>query len=187
MSLRRPRFEDEQPAQAINISPLIDVIFILLIFFIVTMVFADGSAMDLDIPSAANVSEVKADSVTVSISSDSSLYVDGKRYTLAALPSVLRGRLAPKGSVILRADEKVSVSALVAVMGLRKGKRRWGDFCCRTKKAMTTRKYTFERTSHLGKSFLCAAALFFCVYAILPLSISADLKKSESLELTRHL
>lgn len=32
MSLRRPRFEDEQPAQAINISPLIDVIFILLIF-----------------------------------------------------------------------------------------------------------------------------------------------------------
>ena len=50
---------------------------------------------------------------------------------------------------------------------------------------MTTRKYTFERTSHLGKSFLCAAALFFCVYAILPLSISADLKKSESLELTR--
>ena len=116
MSLRRPRFEDEQPAQAINISPLIDVIFILLIFFIVTMVFADGSAMDLDIPSAANVSEVKADSVTVSISSDSSLYVDGKRYTLAALPSVLRGRLAPKGSVILHADEKVSVSALVAVM-----------------------------------------------------------------------
>mgnify|MGYP002553516432 FL=1 len=67
MSLRRPRFEDEQPAQAINISPLIDVIFILLIFFIVTMVFADGSAMDLDIPSAANVSEVKADSATVSI------------------------------------------------------------------------------------------------------------------------
>ena len=50
---------------------------------------------------------------------------------------------------------------------------------------MTTRKYTFERTSHFGKSFLCAAALFFCVYAILPLSISADLKKSESLELTR--
>ena len=41
MSLRRPRFEDEQPAQAINISPLIDVIFILLIFFIVTMVFVD--------------------------------------------------------------------------------------------------------------------------------------------------
>ena len=79
MSLRRPRFEDEQPAQAINISPLIDVIFILLIFFIVTMVFADGSAMELDIPSAANASEVKADSVTVSISSDSSLYVDGKR------------------------------------------------------------------------------------------------------------
>lgn len=45
MSLRRPRFEDEEPASAINISPLIDVIFILLIFFIVTMVFADNDAM----------------------------------------------------------------------------------------------------------------------------------------------
>ena len=48
MSLRRPRFEDEEPASAINISPLIDVIFILLIFFIVTMVFAENDAMGVD-------------------------------------------------------------------------------------------------------------------------------------------
>ena len=116
MSLRRPRFEDEQPAQAINISPLIDVIFILLIFFIVTMVFADGSAMDLDVPSASNPADAKSDSLTVAIGADSALYVDGKKYTFAALPAVLRKKLPPNGAVILRADEKVSVSTLVSVM-----------------------------------------------------------------------
>ena len=54
MSVRRPNFQEEASAETIKISPLIDVIFILLIFFIVTMVFADGSAMKVDVPEASN-------------------------------------------------------------------------------------------------------------------------------------
>jgi len=116
MSLRRPRFEDEEPAQTINISPLIDVIFILLIFFIVTMVFADGEAMNLDVPEASNSSDIKSDAVTVSIKSDSSLWVDGAQISMANLDAVLSSKLGRNKIVILRADQTVSVSELVGVM-----------------------------------------------------------------------
>lgn len=50
---------------------------------------------------------------------------------------------------------------------------------------MTTKMHTFTKTSHFGKSFVCASVLFFCVYAVLPLSISADLKAPEPEEITR--
>ena len=60
MSLRRPRFQEENAAESINISPLIDVIFILLIFFIVTMAFSDGSAIRVDVPKASSARKVES-------------------------------------------------------------------------------------------------------------------------------
>ena len=80
MSLRRPRFEDEEPASEINISPLIDVIFILLIFFIVTMVFADNDAMGVDVPSAENSQTPDSNAVNVAITYDGSVLLDGEKY-----------------------------------------------------------------------------------------------------------
>ena len=53
MSLRRPNFSDGEGEESINISPLIDVIFILLIFFVVTTTFSDGGAVKIDVPKAA--------------------------------------------------------------------------------------------------------------------------------------
>ena len=79
MSLRRPRFEDEEPASAINISPLIDVIFILLIFFIVTMVFAENDAMGVDAPRASNSQSPDSSAAVVSITSDGSVAIGRDR------------------------------------------------------------------------------------------------------------
>ena len=120
MSVRRPRFEEETAAETINISPLIDVIFILLIFFIVTMVFADGSAMNLDVPRASNVRGVDSSAVTVAILPDGSLEIDGKNCASAMLESVLRKRMADSRSVVVRSDSKVPVSRLVEVMDIAK-------------------------------------------------------------------
>ncbi len=116
MSLRRPRFQEESPAESINISPLIDVIFILLIFFIVTMVFADGSAMKVDVPKASTAVSVDTRPFTVVIRSDSSIIVDEKFISLAELENIMRARLKENSSVILRGDGEASVRALVEVM-----------------------------------------------------------------------
>ncbi len=117
MSLRRPRFEDEEPASAINISPLIDVIFILLIFFIVTMVFAENDAMGVDAPRASNSQSPDSAAAVVSITSDGSVAIGRDRYSLPALKIPLGARLAKSsGTLVINADSSVPVKRLVEVM-----------------------------------------------------------------------
>ncbi len=116
MSLRRPRCQEENAAESINISPLIDVIFILLIFFIVTMVFADGDALKVDVPRAETATAVESKPLTVVVGSDSSISVYGRTVTLGELESVLRGHMASNRSVVLRGDGDAPLSAIVAVM-----------------------------------------------------------------------
>lgn len=116
MSLRRPRFQEELPAESINISPLIDVIFILLIFFIVTMVFADGSAIKINVPKANAVQAVESGPLTVVIRADSTILVEGKIVSMHTLELRIREHLKKNPAVILRGDSDASVSALVSVM-----------------------------------------------------------------------
>lgn len=116
MSVRRPNFQEEAPAEAINISPLIDVIFILLIFFIVTMVFADGSAMKVDVPEASNAQPVDEKATNIYIGSDGEVSLDGTRYSVASLSGPLKRKLAERPVLIVRSDSKVPVSRLVEVM-----------------------------------------------------------------------
>ncbi len=116
MSIRRPRFEEEEAAQTINISPLIDVIFILLIFFIVTMVFADGSAMNVNVPEAKNSQQPDSAAPTVVISAAGAIYLDGVPQSIHALSSALRKKMASNSSLIVRSDSSVPVSRLVEVM-----------------------------------------------------------------------
>lgn len=116
MSVRRPNFQEEASAEAINISPLIDVIFILLIFFIVTMVFADGSAMKVDVPEASNARPVDEKATNIYIGSDGEVSLDGTRYSMASLSGPLKRKLAERPVLIVRSDSKVPVSRLVEVM-----------------------------------------------------------------------
>ena len=116
MSLRRPRFEDEEPASAINISPLIDVIFILLIFFIVTMVFADNDAMGVDVPTPGS------NAVNVAITYDGSVLLDGEIYGINSLKPALEARLSKSGgALVINSDATVPVKRLVEVMDCAKG------------------------------------------------------------------
>lgn len=121
MSLRRPRFEDEETASAINISPLIDVIFILLIFFIVTMVFAENDAMGVDVPQAANSTLPSSNSTVVAIMSDGTISIGSERHSISTLEIALRNRLSKSGSVVINADSSVPVKRLVEVMDCAKG------------------------------------------------------------------
>ncbi len=117
MSLRRPRFDEEEPAQAINISPLIDVIFILLIFFIVTMEFADGVNLRIDVPGTAQKTPPKDSHIIVAISSDGRILFEGEDMSLEQLTAELKSRIsARRAAVLLRADSSVPVSRLVQVM-----------------------------------------------------------------------
>lgn len=116
MSLRRPRFDEENAVEAINISPLIDVIFILLIFFIVTMSFADGAAMKLEVPKAASAVRSEASAVTLVLDEDSSVFLDGVRYGVSSLQAPLKEKLANTGKIVIRCDSRANVKGLVEIM-----------------------------------------------------------------------
>ena len=74
MSRRRNRAEE--PEKDIDISPLIDVVFILLIFFMVSTTFVKDAKLDLERPSAQSAVPASTESVRVSIDRNGTVFAD---------------------------------------------------------------------------------------------------------------
>ena len=106
--------DDDFQVEEINISPLIDVVFILLIFFIVTMVFSDKFAMNVDVPQASNSSMPNNDFINVSVSSNGEIYFQDQLCSLSVLTN--RIRASQKNEVLIYADKAVRADRLIAVI-----------------------------------------------------------------------
>ena len=112
---RRQRRE----AIAMDLTPLIDMVFLLLVFFLVTSTFKkDELALLLKLPKTEQGagSDKKLDQLTIELSNDD-VAVDGKKSSMEQLPSTLQG--AKKESLInLRVDGDVKYQRLVKVLDL---------------------------------------------------------------------
>jgi biopolymer transport protein ExbD len=112
---RRQRRE----AIAMDLTPLIDMVFLLLVFFLVTSTFKkDELALLLKLPKTEQGagSDKKLDQLTIELSNDD-IAVDGKKSSMEQLPSTLQG--ANKESLInLRVDGDVKYQRLVKVLDL---------------------------------------------------------------------
>ena len=106
----------------VNITPLIDIVFLLLIFFMVSTTFDRKSEIDVTLPQATIDSPKKQDDIIeIIVSADGMFYVNGKRVvnkqvaTLKqALLKVANGREDPP--IIISADAKATHQAVVSVM-----------------------------------------------------------------------
>jgi len=103
----------------IDLTPLIDVVFILLIFFIVSSVFKkEELALILDLPSS-HAKEVEVDVKQVAIElSPTKLAYKGKEVTLKQLERSIENVQDKKQAVIFRIDKKVSYEKVVEVLDL---------------------------------------------------------------------
>ncbi len=103
----------------IDLTPLIDVVFILLIFFIVSSVFKkEELALILDLPSS-HAKEVEVDVKQVAIElSPKKLAYKGKEVTLEQLERNFENVLDKKQAVLFRIDKKVSYEKVVEVLDL---------------------------------------------------------------------
>lgn len=119
MARRFQRFGNTatESTSEINISPLIDVVFILLIFFIVTTVFVEETGIDIVKPRAATQQDIEKNSILIGIAPSGQVYyggreigVSGVRYTVARL---LRNDDMP---VIIQADSSTSTENTVRVL-----------------------------------------------------------------------
>ena len=103
---------------AFSMSSMTDVIFLLLIFFMLTASFITPSGLPVNLPSSKS-SEIVMQKVSVTITDDLQYYVDQKKVTLAQLEGVLRSSFAGKeGVVVLHCDKSVPVDNLVQVASI---------------------------------------------------------------------
>lgn len=110
------RLNQDQP-QGIDLSPLIDVVFILLIFFIVTTVFIKETGVEVEKPQAVTAQQLENDLILIAITADgqvvydhNNIGVEGVRATVSAL------LLIQDRPVVIQADRQVITDLLVRVM-----------------------------------------------------------------------
>ena len=100
---------------------MVDVVFLLVIFFMVSTTFITmESGLPVDLPSAQTAVTEPSTLPTVTITKDEQIYVGGQVVSQAQLVDVVRGRMAATGytTVVLRADTTVPHGLVVHVMDL---------------------------------------------------------------------
>jgi biopolymer transport protein ExbD len=109
--------EQDQQANEINISPLIDVVFILLIFFIVTTTFVEETGVEITKPQAISAEQLQKESIMIAITSSGQIVYGGRNIGTAGVRPLVE-RLLSKGDlpVVIMADSSVDVESLVSVI-----------------------------------------------------------------------
>ncbi|EGL53581.1 biopolymer transport protein [Methylophaga aminisulfidivorans MP] len=102
----------------INMTPLIDMVFILLIFFIVTSSFVKETGVDVNRPSAKTAVKKELANILISIRPNGEIWMDKRQIDRRAVRANVERMHAenPEGSVIILADEEAKTGLLIEVM-----------------------------------------------------------------------
>ena len=103
----------------INILPMIDVIFSILAFFIISTLFLSRSqSLPVNLPSAQTAEAQQPEQINITIEADGDMFLDRQKIELTQLKGVLTEKIVPNSQslVIINADEKVEHGIVVKVM-----------------------------------------------------------------------
>ena len=109
---------DDTSSSEINISPLIDVVFILLIFFIVTTVFVDETGVDVNKPRAASAQDLEKNSILIAVTANGQVYQGGRSIGVSGVRSVVAALLESNEDtpVIIQGDTDANHGTIVKVI-----------------------------------------------------------------------
>ena len=115
MARRRARDRDESE---VNLTPMLDVVFIMLIFFIVTASFVKEAGIDVTRPPAATAERKERGNILVAITANDQIWIDRRMVDPRAIRPNLERLHAenPQGSVVIQADQDSKNGLLVQVM-----------------------------------------------------------------------
>ena len=106
---------------AFSMASMTDLIFLLLIFFMLTSSFVTPSGLPVNLPSSSS-STIEVQKVSVTVTKDLKYFVNEKQVTKGSLQAELKSKLAtPEGVVILHIDKSVPTEELVFVAGIATG------------------------------------------------------------------
>lgn len=106
---------DDQEISGINLTPLVDVVLVLLVIFMITAPTIYQNAMNVELPDAKNgKAQSASDHLNVGVNTKGEILIEGKRYTLETLTTFLKAH-PPKSAVIL-ADKKVEHGLVIQII-----------------------------------------------------------------------
>ena len=108
----------EDEAEEINTTPMLDVVFIMLIFFIVTASFVKEAGIDVNRPEAATAVKKERANILVAISDKGEIWINKRQIDVRAVQANIERLKAenPQGSVVIQADKKATTDMLIKVM-----------------------------------------------------------------------
>jgi biopolymer transport protein ExbD len=109
---------DEEQEASVDITPMLDVVFIMLIFFIVTATFVKESGIDVNRPQAATAVVKEKANILVAIDAHNKIWINRREVDIRSVrPSIERLHAEnPKGTVVIQADKDSRNEVLVQVM-----------------------------------------------------------------------
>ncbi|HEY9036740.1 MAG TPA: biopolymer transporter ExbD [Pseudomonadales bacterium] len=108
----------EETSQEIDLTPMLDVVFIMLIFFIVTASFIKEAGIEVNRPEASTQTKKDNVNILIAISPTNEIWIDRVRVDVRAVRSVIERMHAenPKGAVVIQADNESNAETFAAVI-----------------------------------------------------------------------
>ena len=114
-SKKQQAAEDEA---TIDLTPMLDVVFIMLIFFIVTASFIKEAGVEVNRPEASTSNPKENVNILIAITGNDEVWMDGRRIDVRAVRANVERMHAenPKGAVVIQADNTSTTETVVAVL-----------------------------------------------------------------------
>ena len=114
--MRRPSTQTEE--KVADLTPMLDVVFIMLIFFIVTATFIKETGVEVNRPDTETAQLKKTVSLLVGVAPDSGVWIDKKKVDIRNVRPTMERLHAenPKGGLVIQADGESKVEKVIAIM-----------------------------------------------------------------------
>jgi biopolymer transport protein ExbD len=112
------RHSNAEEGSEIDLTPMLDVVFIMLIFFIVTASFIKEAGIEVNRPEASTASKKENVNILIAISATNEIWIDKRRIDKRAVRSVIERMHAenPKGAVVIQADNESNTETVASVI-----------------------------------------------------------------------
>ena len=117
--MRHRRHREEMSAEADNnITPLLDIVFIMLILYVVTTSFVKESGNEVNRPTPQTAERKEPTSILIAISPDGEIWIDRRVVDIRAVRAAIERLRAenPEGAVVIQGDREAQIGLLVQVM-----------------------------------------------------------------------
>ncbi|MGM0985207.1 MAG: ExbD/TolR family protein [Pseudomonadota bacterium] len=116
MRRRRSLGTEGGDAGEVNLTPMLDVVFIMLIFFIVTTSFIKESGVEIERPESSAASLQPDAQLMVAITPEGAVWVDGRPVDAHRVGDEVAARVSGDGGVVIQADRTATTGLLIEVM-----------------------------------------------------------------------